>query len=69
MTDAANLSVVVALTVGFLGAAAFVALALVVAVFLIPMRMRSTQAGLSDESEPEPAQVPQEGMAGEPAQS
>ena len=69
VTDAANASFVGALNVGFLGAAAFVALALVVAVFLIPMRMRSTQAGLSDEPEAEPAPGPQEGMAGEPAQS
>ncbi len=73
VTDAANRSFVGALNVGFLGAAAFVAMALVVAVFLIPRHMHSTQAGLSDEPEPEPesetAQAPQEGLVGEPAQS
>jgi DHA2 family multidrug resistance protein-like MFS transporter len=69
VTDAANTSFVGALNVGFLGAAGFIALALVVAVFLIPRRMRSTQAGLSDEPEPEPEGAPQEALLGEPAQT
>jgi EmrB/QacA subfamily drug resistance transporter len=69
VTDAANTSFVGALNIGFLGAAAFIAMALVVAVFLIPRRMRSTQAGLSDEPEPAPAAIGQEGLVGEPAQS
>jgi EmrB/QacA subfamily drug resistance transporter len=70
VTDAANTSFVGALNVGFLGAAGFIALALVVAVFLIPRRMRSTQAGLSDEPEPvAPALVTEEGLVGEPVQS
>ena len=58
VTDAANMSFVGALNIGFLGAAGFVALALVVAVFLIPRRMRSLQGGLSDEPECELAPAP-----------
>lgn len=69
VTDAANTSFVGALNVGFLGAAGFVGLALLVAAFLIPRRMRSMQAGLSDEPESEPAPVAHERPVVEPARS
>ena len=68
VTDAANTSFVGALNVGFLGAAGFIALALVVAVFLIPRRMRSLQGGLSDEPESELAPAVQDSPLAPPAQ-
>ena len=51
VTQAANQSFVDALQVGYLGAAGFIVLALVVAVALVPSKMRTTQAGVADAEE------------------
>ena len=50
VTESANTSFVDALNIGFIAAAGFVFLGIVVAATMVPRRVRSAQAGASDES-------------------
>ena len=50
VTESANTSFVDALNIGFIGAAGFVALGILVAATMVPRRVRAAQAGASDES-------------------
>ena len=50
VTESANASFVDALNIGFIAAAGFVGLGIIVAATMVPRRTRSTQAGASDET-------------------
>ena len=59
VTESANTSFVEALNIGFIAAAGFVGLGILVAATMVPRRMRSAQAESGDESlEPAAAEVP-----------